>query len=194
MRPNAQRNPGRMPLLGLMRTRTYSAAQVADRRTEGACSLATFRKRNRACAPRNYDSFASHSSVGVNFSLSSSIPSSGRSFSCQTALRIPYAQAKPTPSIQVKCHIARPQCGKSLAQASRAIQPLRKCLRINVFPFDETFFIKASAKRGSKLRLCVFVSAAESGERRLCRVVWRRSGEVGVAFTDRKKVTFGKRS
>ena len=33
----------------------------------------------------------------------------------------------------------------------------------------------------------------ESGRQRHCRVVWRQGGEVGVAFTDRAQVHFGRR-
>ena len=33
----------------------------------------------------------------------------------------------------------------------------------------------------------------ESGKQRHCRVVWRQGGEVGVAFTDRGQVNFGRR-
>jgi len=32
-----------------------------------------------------------------------------------------------------------------------------------------------------------------SGKRRHCRVVWRQGSETGVAFTDRSRVTFGRR-
>jgi hypothetical protein len=34
---------------------------------------------------------------------------------------------------------------------------------------------------------------SDSGRRRQCRVVWRRGGEIGVAFTDRAQVNFGRR-
>ena len=33
----------------------------------------------------------------------------------------------------------------------------------------------------------------ESGRCRHCRVVWRRNGEMGVAFTDGRQVNFGRR-
>jgi hypothetical protein len=32
-----------------------------------------------------------------------------------------------------------------------------------------------------------------NGKRRHCRVVWRRGGEIGVAFTDRPQANFGRR-
>jgi hypothetical protein len=33
----------------------------------------------------------------------------------------------------------------------------------------------------------------DSGRQRHCRVVWRQGGEIGVAFTDRGQVNFGRR-
>jgi hypothetical protein len=33
----------------------------------------------------------------------------------------------------------------------------------------------------------------DSGRRRHCRVVWRKGGEIGVAFTDRAQANFGRR-
>jgi len=33
----------------------------------------------------------------------------------------------------------------------------------------------------------------DSGRERQCRVVWRRGAEIGVAFTDRIQVNFGRR-
>jgi hypothetical protein len=33
----------------------------------------------------------------------------------------------------------------------------------------------------------------ETGRKRHCRVVWRQGAEVGVAFTDKAQVTFGRR-
>jgi hypothetical protein len=33
----------------------------------------------------------------------------------------------------------------------------------------------------------------ETGRKRHCRVVWRQGGEVGVAFTDKAQVNFGRR-
>ena len=34
---------------------------------------------------------------------------------------------------------------------------------------------------------------SESGKQRQCRVVWRQNAELGVAFTDRMQVSFGRR-
>ena len=34
---------------------------------------------------------------------------------------------------------------------------------------------------------------SDSGRQRHCRVVWRQGAEVGVAFTDRTQVNFGRR-
>ncbi|HSV24310.1 MAG TPA: PilZ domain-containing protein [Xanthobacteraceae bacterium] len=47
--------------------------------------------------------------------------------------------------------------------------------------------------RGSELPDVFVLHFNDSGRQRQCRVVWRRGAEVGVAFTDRTQVNFGRR-
>jgi len=47
--------------------------------------------------------------------------------------------------------------------------------------------------RDTELPEVFMLQFSESGQHRHCRVVWRRNSEIGVAFTDRKPVHFGRR-
>jgi hypothetical protein len=47
--------------------------------------------------------------------------------------------------------------------------------------------------RGAELPDVFVLHFNDSGRQRHCRVVWRRGGEIGVAFTDRTQVNFGRR-
>jgi hypothetical protein len=47
--------------------------------------------------------------------------------------------------------------------------------------------------RGTELPEVFVLLFNDSGRRRHCRVVWRKGGEIGVAFTDRAQVNFGRR-
>jgi hypothetical protein len=47
--------------------------------------------------------------------------------------------------------------------------------------------------RGADLPEIFMLHFTDSGKQRHCRVVWRQGAEVGVAFTDRTQVNFGRR-
>jgi hypothetical protein len=47
--------------------------------------------------------------------------------------------------------------------------------------------------RGTELPDVFVLHFTESGKQRHCRVVWRQGAEIGVAFTDRMQVSFGRR-
>jgi hypothetical protein len=47
--------------------------------------------------------------------------------------------------------------------------------------------------RGAELPEVFVLQFNDSGRRRHCRVVWRKGAEIGVAFTDRAQVNFGRR-
>ena len=47
--------------------------------------------------------------------------------------------------------------------------------------------------RGAELPDIFVLQFNDSGRQRHCRVVWRRGAEIGVAFTDRAQVNFGRR-
>jgi PilZ domain len=47
--------------------------------------------------------------------------------------------------------------------------------------------------RGADLPDVFVLHFSDSGRQRHCRVVWRQGGEIGVAFTDRGQVNFGRR-
>jgi len=47
--------------------------------------------------------------------------------------------------------------------------------------------------RGAELPDIFVLHFNDSGRQRHCRVVWRRGAEIGVAFTDRAQLSFGRR-
>ena len=47
--------------------------------------------------------------------------------------------------------------------------------------------------RGADLPDVFVLHFNDSGKQRHCRVVWRQGAEIGVAFTDRTQVNFGRR-
>jgi hypothetical protein len=47
--------------------------------------------------------------------------------------------------------------------------------------------------RGADLPDVFVLHFTETGRKRHCRVVWRQGAEVGVAFTDKAQVNFGRR-
>jgi PilZ domain len=71
-----------------------------------------------------------------------------------------------------------------LPQSDAAID----CIAINVSDGGAQLQVRAA-----DLPEVFVLHFADSGKRRHCRVVWRRGSEVGVAFTDRAQVNFGRR-
>jgi PilZ domain-containing protein len=62
------------------------------------------------------------------------------------------------------------------------------CIASNVSDGGAQIFI-----RGADLPDVFVVHFNESGRQRHCRVVWRQGAEIGIAFTDRAQVNFGRR-
>jgi hypothetical protein len=62
------------------------------------------------------------------------------------------------------------------------------CIASNVSDGGAMIYI-----RGAELPDVFVLQFSDSGRRRHCRVVWRKGAEIGVAFTDRAQVNFGRR-